>query len=77
MGQGHPCKCLQLSFQCYSALTNILLYIFYKGLLLLPSCLQAVVQSNLTYIALDYSASKIPIAASSKLSVAEASIFSP
>lgn len=74
MGQGCPCKCVQLSFQCYSALTNI---VFYNGLLLLPSCLQAVVQSNLTCTALDYSANKIPIAASSKLSVAEASIFSP
>lgn len=43
--------------------------------MLLPSCLQAMVQSNLTCIALDFSASKVPIAACSELPVTEASIF--
>lgn len=43
--------------------------------MLLPSCLQAMVQSNLTCIALDFSASKVPIAASSELPVTEAAIF--
>lgn len=64
MGQDHTYTYVKLSFQsCLSVLTDIP-PIFYMGLLLLLSCLQAMVQNYLFFIAIEalrFSASKMPI----------------